>query len=82
MFERLTSVDDEYSALEAALSDPEVLADPRRLRDTSRRYKQLGPLVETLRHYRSREDGAAAARELLSGTPAPSAEEARRCATS
>lgn len=75
MFERLTSVDDEYSALEAALSDPEVLADPRRLRDTSRRYKQLGPLVDCLRRYRGRADDADVARELLAGTPAPSADE-------
>jgi peptide chain release factor 1 len=75
MFERLTSVDDEYTMLEAALSDPEVLADSRRLRDTSRRYKQLGPLVECLRRYRARTADAEAARELLAGTPAPSAEE-------
>ena len=75
MFERLTSVDDEYTMLEAALSDPEVLADQRRLRDTSRRYKQLGPLVECLRRYRARTADAEAARELLAGTPAPSADE-------
>ena len=75
MFERLTSVDDEYVALEAALSDPEVLADQRMLRDTSRRYKQLGPLVECLRRYRARSEDAEAARELLAGSPAPSAEE-------
>ncbi len=75
MFERLSSVDDEYVALEAALSDPEVLGDPRRLRDTSRRYKQLGPLVECLRRYRARTDDAEAARELLASTPAPSPDE-------
>jgi peptide chain release factor 1 len=75
MFERLSSVDDEYSALEAALSDPEVLADSDRLRDTSRRYKQLGPLVACLRRYRARTADAEAARELLAGTPPPSAEE-------
>src|SRR4051812_40271017 len=75
MFERLISVDDEYVALEAALSDPEVLGDPGRLRDTSRRYKQLGPLVECLRRYRGRKDDAEAARELLASTPTPSAED-------
>jgi peptide chain release factor 1 len=75
MFERLTSVEDEYVALESALSDPDVVGDQRRLRDTSRRYKQLGPLVDCLRRYRVRADDAEAARELLASTPAPSAEE-------
>ncbi len=45
------------------------------LRDTSRRYKQLGPLVACPRRYHARTADAEAARELLAGTPAPSADE-------
>ncbi len=65
MLERLAGLEDEFLAVEARLGDPEVLSDQRRLRDESRRYKELTPIVETFRRYRRRNDDLAAAREML-----------------
>ncbi len=51
--------------MERRLSDPAVLADPHQVRDTSKRYKELGPVVETSRRYRRALDDLAAAKEML-----------------
>jgi peptide chain release factor 1 len=63
--ERLERLEDEYEELESRLSDPAVLADAAALRDVSRRYKELGPVVATLRELGARRADVAAARELL-----------------
>ncbi|MEK7423748.1 MAG: peptide chain release factor 1 [Actinomycetota bacterium] len=68
MIARLAAVEDEYLLLETSLGDPEVLADPARLRSVSKRYKDLGPLVVALRHHRARLADVNAARELMNGT--------------
>ena len=65
MFDRLKSVEDEFVSLEASLSDPDIANDPARLRDVSRRYKDLTPVVECVREHRARTADAEAARELL-----------------
>jgi len=65
VLERLAGLEDEFLAVEARLGDAEVLADQRRLRDESRRYKELTPIVEAFRRYRRRRDDLAAAREML-----------------
>jgi peptide chain release factor 1 len=65
MMERLRHVDDEYDALERQLADPEVIGDPARLRVVSKRYNELGPIVEAYRRYRRRGDDLDAAREML-----------------
>ena len=65
MFDRLKSVEDEFVSLEASLSDPDIATDPARLRDVSRRYKDLTPVVECVRRHRARSADADAARELL-----------------
>jgi len=49
--ERLLTILDEFAALEQALNDPDVVNDARRLRDTSREYKRLQPIVDTARSY-------------------------------
>ena len=49
MFDRLRQVSDEYDTLERQLSDPEVLADSTQLRVLSKRYNDLGPVVEKFR---------------------------------
>jgi len=58
-------VEDEFVSLEASLSDPDIATDPARLRDVSRRYKDLTPVVECVRRHRARSADADAARELL-----------------
>jgi peptide chain release factor 1 len=65
VFDRLKSVEDEFVSLEASLSDPDIANDPARLRDVSRRYKDLTPVVECVREHRARTADAEAARELL-----------------
>ncbi len=65
MFDRLQAVEDEFVSLEASLSDPEIGSDQARLRDVTRRYKDLTPVVDCVRRYRARTADAEAARELL-----------------
>lgn len=65
MFDRLQAVEDEFVSLEASLSDPEIGSDQARLRDVTRRYKDLTPVVDCIRRYRARAADAEAARELL-----------------
>ena len=65
MFERLAGIEAEFQAVEIQLTDPAVLADQTRLVTTSRRYKELGPLVEVVRRHRARTGDLEAARELL-----------------
>ena len=63
--ERLQDLEGEYEAVEAQLADPAVLAEPNRLRDASRRHKQLTPLVTAYRRYVARQADLDAAHELL-----------------
>jgi peptide chain release factor 1 len=65
MHDRLRQIVDEYETLEAQLSDAEVLADPDRLRTLSKRYTELGPVVETVRRRDARAADADAARSML-----------------
>ncbi len=65
MFDRLASLVDDHHALEAQLADPEVIGDQNRLRDASRRYKELTPVVECFQRYRAREGDLASAKELF-----------------
>ena len=65
MFDRLRQVADEYETLEHQLSDPEVLADPTQLRTLSKRYNDLGPVIEKFRLHQLRSSDRDAAREML-----------------
>ena len=67
MLDRLSNVVDEYETLERQLSDPEVLADSDQLRRLSKRYTELGPVVEAYRRQVARRADADAAREMLAG---------------
>jgi peptide chain release factor 1 len=65
MQDRLAGLEEEYEAVVAQLADPAVLTDQRALRDTSRRLKQLEPVVVAYRDYRRALDDLAAAKEML-----------------
>ena len=67
MLERLRHVVDEYETIERQLADPEVLADSDELRRLSKRYNELGPVVDAYRRRESRREDADAAREMLAG---------------
>ncbi|NBQ99438.1 MAG: peptide chain release factor 1 [Actinobacteria bacterium] len=66
--DRLDSIERDFLELEASLGTQEVLGDQARLRDASRRYKQLTPLVQCIRELREVSGDAAAARELMGET--------------
>ena len=68
MKDRLDSIEREFVELEASLGTPEVLGDQARLKDASRRYKQMTPLVQCIRALREAEGDAGAAKELMSET--------------
>ena len=68
MQDRWDSLLNEHVTLESMLSDPDVLSDQNRLRDISRRYKELTPVVECINTIESRRSDGEAARELLAMT--------------
>lgn len=65
MDKRWDALISEHITLESLLSDPAVVSDQTRLRDVSRRYKELTPVVECIREIESRRSDGEAARELL-----------------
>jgi len=68
MQSRLESIERDYIELEVSLGSPEVLGDQNRLRDASRKYKQLTPLIECIRALKEATGDAEAAKEIMSET--------------
>ena len=64
MLESAAALVAEYEDLERALADPQVFADPSRVRLLNKRYAQLGPVVQAYRELRRATDDLATAREL------------------
>ena len=75
MQDRWESLLAEHVTLESLLSDPDVLSNQNRLRDISRRYKELTPVVECIRNIEVRRSDGEAARELLAMTDVPAEKE-------
>src|SRR5687768_6466685 len=48
-----------------ALGDPAVLSDQKRLRQVSRRHKELEPIVQAYRQYKQAHDDLATAKEMF-----------------
>ena len=65
MLERLPGLEHEYELVLAQLADPAVIADRARLRDVSRRHRELEPLVDAVRERREAAGDLEAAREML-----------------
>jgi peptide chain release factor 1 len=65
MQERLLAILDRFAAVEHSLNDPAVANDVRLLREISREYKQLGPVVATIRTYLDVQRRIAENRELI-----------------
>ena len=65
---RLESIERDYTELEVSLGSPEVLGDQNRLREASRKYKQLTPLIQCIRDLREAKGDAEAAKELMNET--------------
>jgi peptide chain release factor 1 len=66
MFEdRITALEAEYQAVEAELADSATHSDPDRLRDLSRRHKELGEIVRAWHDLTAAREDLTAAREML-----------------
>ena len=65
MLERLEGLEREYEAVLIQLSDPDVVGDQKRLREVSRRHKDLEPVIAAYREYRAAQDDLNAAREMM-----------------
>jgi peptide chain release factor 1 len=60
----------EHAALERQMSDPTVASDPDRLREVTKRYSALGPVVAAHRAWTAARGDLSAARELAAEDPA------------
>ena len=65
MLAKLDAILADFEQVETSLTTSEVLGDQYKLRDVSRRYKQMGPLVECIREYKSVLGNVDAAKELI-----------------
>jgi peptide chain release factor 1 len=65
--ERLTDWEREYDSVVKALSEPDVASDQVRLRDLSRRHKDLEAVISLGRRLREAESDVTTARQLLVG---------------
>ena len=65
---RHESIERDYTEHEVSLGSPEVLGDQNRLREASRKYKQLTPLIQCIRDLRDAKGDAEAAKELMNET--------------
>jgi peptide chain release factor 1 len=75
--ERLRAWEDEQQKVLEALADPAVIADQSRLRQLSKRHKDLEGLIEAGRRLAGAEDDVAVAKEMLSDAPGSERELAR-----
>ncbi len=66
MLEKLESLEAEYQTLERQLADPAVLANPSEYQRVSKRYAEMGHLIEIIRQYKEALAHREEARELLS----------------
>ena len=65
MLERLEGLEREYEAVLIQLSDPDVVGDQKKLRQVSRRHRELEPVIKAYRDYRAANEDLAVAREML-----------------
>ncbi|EKM3330479.1 peptide chain release factor 1 [Listeria monocytogenes] len=65
MYDRLQAVEDRYDELNELLSDPDVVSDPKRLRDLSKEQSGITATVETYREYKSVNEQINETKELL-----------------
>ncbi len=63
--DRLAALEAEFEAVEASLADPATSSDPTKIRDLSRRHKELAEIVGTYRDLQQAREDLATARELL-----------------
>ncbi len=70
MLAKLDAILADFEQVEISLTTSEVLGDQYKLRDVSRRYKQMGPLITCIRNYKSVLGNVEAAKELIESASA------------
>ncbi|MDF2037905.1 peptide chain release factor 1 [Bacillus sp. CMF12] len=65
MFDRLQSVEDRYERLNELLSDPEIVNDPKKLREYSKEQSGIQETVDTYREYKEVKEQYQDARAML-----------------
>ncbi|GLB59077.1 peptide chain release factor 1 [Cytobacillus sp. NCCP-133] len=65
MFDRLQSVEDRYERLNELLSDPEIVNDPKKLREYSKEQSDIQETVDTYREYKEMKEQYQDARAML-----------------
>src|SRR5580704_7092684 len=63
--DRIAALESEFAAVEADLADPAVLTDSDRVRDLSRRHKDLGEIVRAWHELQASRQDVITAREML-----------------
>ena len=63
--DRMAALETEFNSVEAALADPVTLADADRLRDLSRRHKELGEIVRVWHELTASRADVSTGREML-----------------
>src|SRR6202020_3149525 len=66
--DRMAALETEYQAVEAELADPATLSDQDRLRDLSRRHKELGEIVRAWHELTAAREDVTTGREMLTET--------------
>lgn len=69
MFENVSSLVDEYSALEQQMADPSLHNDHNKAKRVGRRYAELGPVVSTYREWLTAGEDLETAREFAEEDP-------------
>ncbi len=67
MFEKLNEIEQNYMENEGLLCDPSVLCDPNRLRELTKKQKQMEELVEQYRQWKGWKNRGDEAEELMNG---------------
>jgi peptide chain release factor 1 len=75
--DRLAKIAQEFSEVEAELASPEVSADPARLRELSKRHKELAEVVAAFHQLQAARADAEAAESLMAETEGDEREELR-----
>lgn len=65
MFDRLQAVEDRYEKLNELLSDPDIVNDPKKLRDFSKEQSDIQETVQTYREYKSAKEQIQDAKTML-----------------
>ncbi len=63
--DRIAALEAEFDAVEADLADPAILSDSDRVRDLSRRHKELGEIVRVWHELTASRADVATAREMM-----------------